>query len=552
VPDPDSAALRRRARDAQSRFERARLRYAPRTWSGSGSCDEIIGRICMRHGEDDFEPVPDPPELVERREALLRVLTDVGDRIPGDEWVLGQRVWYLLEAGRSEQALRLATECHLPARWPCDGFRGLAHHLQGAYGHAEESFAVALAAMPEEQRERWSDPEGFVEPRTLGWIEDQEDARAALEWIWLLSDPFYLEPGNDRRTEHYARWVVAGMRERARNPYALSWGDDLAEVLVRYGWEVGWERSWGRPGESTAGSAIGHHHPDSRQFVPPREILNDLGSTPPRDWQLETESPRTAYAPLYASDVQALAAQITRLRRDDDGLVVIAMDTIAVDDSVTVDRGAFLVGRTTARLMRADAWDGDGRVFTVRVPADHYAVSVEGLDRDGERGWRAREGLRIDPVPRDVPVLSDLLLLAREGSVPQDLDAALPHTLGTTVLETGQPIRVAWEVYHLGDGPSLGRYDLSIEPADEGLLERAGRWLRLLGDDRPLLLSWEETFLPGPDAKFRAVDLDLPALDAGEFRLRLELKTPGRTPLLTTRVIRLAPPLDVDEKRGSS
>src|SRR2546425_8004723 len=35
--------------------------------------------------------------------SLLAVLDDAGARLPGDEWIAGQRVRYLVEAGRSEE-----------------------------------------------------------------------------------------------------------------------------------------------------------------------------------------------------------------------------------------------------------------------------------------------------------------------------------------------------------------------------------------------------------------------------------------------------------------
>jgi hypothetical protein len=538
---PDSADLRSRGRDAQSRFERARLRLAPRTWSGSGSCDEVIGRICMRHGEDDFEPEPDPPELVERRGRLLEELGEIGDRIPGDEWVLGQRIWYLLEAGRVVEARTLARGCTLPQRWVCEGFRGLVHHAHGEYQEAEERFAAALRVMPAEERDRWTDPRDLVGPRTLGWIDDQDDAQEGVEWVWTLSDPFYLEPGNDRRTEHYARMVVTRIRDRSRNPYGLSWGDDLAEVLVRYGWEVGWERAWGgRPGESPTGSAIGHHHPDSRQFVPPREVLDDLAATGPGDWHLETESPRSAYAPAYAPEVEPMPVQVARFRREDDALIVLAL--AVAEDSMGLERGAFLVGRADQAPVPAVPSTGTDRVFTVRVPIDTYAVSAEALDRASGRGWRARLGVAAETVPRDLPVLSDLLLMERADSIPRNLDQALPHALGTNALRDGQPVRVAWEVYHLGSDPIVGEYRLSLEDADQGLLTRAGRWLRILSEEDPLQLSWVETIPGGSGPRFRAADLELQLPPEGRFRLRLDLRIPGRTTLTTTRFIEIAPP----------
>src|SRR5690606_23781887 len=45
-------AAREAARAAQFRFEQERLRWLPRAGSwGGGPCDEVLGRMCLRHDE---------------------------------------------------------------------------------------------------------------------------------------------------------------------------------------------------------------------------------------------------------------------------------------------------------------------------------------------------------------------------------------------------------------------------------------------------------------------------------------------------------------------
>ncbi len=79
------------------RFERIRGQLLPYVWDGGRRpCEERIGRLCLWHGgEDDWEPGPDSPDLVEARDELLTTLAGAADHIPADEWILGQRVRYL-------------------------------------------------------------------------------------------------------------------------------------------------------------------------------------------------------------------------------------------------------------------------------------------------------------------------------------------------------------------------------------------------------------------------------------------------------------------------
>ena len=109
----DSTRIRSQAEDAQGRFERIRGQLLPYAWEeGRRPCEERIGRLCLWYdGEDDWEPVPDPPDLVEARDELLTTLAGAADRIPADEWIVGQRIRYLGEAGRWEDAVRLARTC---------------------------------------------------------------------------------------------------------------------------------------------------------------------------------------------------------------------------------------------------------------------------------------------------------------------------------------------------------------------------------------------------------------------------------------------------------
>ena len=82
-PSPlDSARIHSRAVDAQGRFERIRVGLLPYVRDGGRHpCDELIGRLCIWHeGEDEWEPIPDPVDLVEARQDLLSILAEAAVR----------------------------------------------------------------------------------------------------------------------------------------------------------------------------------------------------------------------------------------------------------------------------------------------------------------------------------------------------------------------------------------------------------------------------------------------------------------------------------------
>ena len=161
VPDtvtlaPDSSDLRGRARSAQAQFERRRLQHLPITSvSFTDACDERIGRFCSWYDEGDWYPQPEPPEVEELRRALLTVLDSVQRHLPGDGWVLGQRVWYHSEAGRWEEALRVGQACGAVEPWWCAALRGFALHGLQRYLEAETAFERSLVLMDAGRAQEW-------------------------------------------------------------------------------------------------------------------------------------------------------------------------------------------------------------------------------------------------------------------------------------------------------------------------------------------------------------------------------------------------------------
>jgi hypothetical protein len=551
----DSADVHGRARREQASFERRRNRLLPYALGfarGGDACDEIVGRFCLWFDEGEDKPVVEPDGVGPIRDDLLAYLDSVQALIPADGWVLGQRVWYRGEAGRWEEALGNARACGGVEPWWCAALQGLALHGLGRFGEAEDVFDRALASMDPEEAARWREPERVLHDGVGDVVGDAPEAEREALWarLWTLADPSYLVPGNDRKTEHYARWTVAGIRKDARNPYQIRWGRDLEQLLVRFGWEVGWERVRGtRLGDD---GVVGHQHPAGREYMPGEAAMRDPAAATRDDFQPGWERPRGLYTPAYAPVILPMDGQIAAFPRGD--RIAVAATTFVPPDTTLhpggdaprpwmepgeqadlPDRaGIFLVpvvGKGGVRD-RTRVGPGDARLL-VEAPAGAWVASAEAWSPPARVAGRTRVGIRRDTVPPDVATLSDLLLVDGGPAAPASLEEAVGRALVHRALGPDSPVGVVWEVGGLGWSPATVRYDLSVEAAERGLLRRLGEGLGLVGRNRPLELSWEEPGPERPSPMLRHVSLDLPDVEPGTYVLRLRARISGRGELIS-------------------
>ncbi|MEE8147220.1 MAG: hypothetical protein V3T24_06425, partial [Longimicrobiales bacterium] len=219
----DSLDLLEQAKDVQARYERYReQRMPPDLASLTKRCDEMVGRYCFRFPDhidvDDWRAAEQPLELELARTRLLRDLAAIGGRIPGDLWILGQRVYYLTGMGAWSSAANLARRCGGRSDWWwCTALAAYVQHERGLWTVADETFAQALEQMPPDTAARWTAPEYILENSAWESYEKAADKEAFEKRLWTLSDPLYLVEGNDRKTEHYARQVLIRIRAEAVN-----------------------------------------------------------------------------------------------------------------------------------------------------------------------------------------------------------------------------------------------------------------------------------------------------------------------------------------------
>jgi len=563
---PDSTDIRREAKRAQAQLERFRATHVPRTRSsGDRRADVHIGRFDFYYdNQDDPWPVfSDDADLVRRRSELIDLLDDAQERLPGDGWVMGQRIYYRTELGHWDDALVQAGACRAEPWW-CAALLGYVRHVRGEFERSGRAFDRALDLMEADRATRWTSIEKIAHKEVRVRLEGKR--RSGPEWstFWRLSDPLLLVEGNDRRTEHYARWVLSEIRSDARSPYRVSWGDDLTEITLRFGWSRGWMRGGSPFGTSGFSTIVGRNPRKGRDWIPPADVMRDPSLVAEGIWVPEYLTPQNLYTPYYAPDLLPSTGQVTVFQRGDSVLVIAATgipeapeaprrpaDSVPADAVVTWPdlplrkgppaEGLFLVDTNAEIVVRHERMRADGRGLMVRAPAAHYWLSLEAWIPSEGRAARLRQGVHADTLELDLVTLSGLLILdpsEREFGGPEEtLDLVRP-SLDVT---KGGAFTVGWELYGLGWRDEQVRFELAVFPIGRGLLSRIGRWFTD-GSDDPLRVSWAEVGPADPGPWFRHNRISVSNLEPGEYILQLRVRLQGREDLSVSRVIRIVKP----------
>jgi hypothetical protein len=541
----DSSRVLTGARSAQSRFEAIRRNHLPWTWErGGGGCDERIGRFCLWYGDGDskWQPPPEPKPVTAARSVLIARLDTAAAVIPGDWWVAGQRVRYLVEGEKVDEAVAAARACRSRDPGWCDALLGYALHVSGEYIRADSAFGAALASMPARERERWTDLTPLLDPAdTRAYRRLQGAERAAFEArYWWLADPMYMLPGNDRRTEHFSRHVLDRLQERARQTEGISWGSDLRELLIRYGWPAGWERIRPRnPGLNGAG-LVTQYTSGSRHFDPPLRHVRQPLRIAADDWDLNARRARTGYAPAYATPIDELDYQLSRFRRGDSVVVLAALmlkpDSLGVRHAADAAVVFWSAEDAPPRVLHGRAEETPAR-FAATLPAGTTLVSLEALARDEKRAGRIRFALPLEPPPVHGLSASDLLLLENVEPLPVDLEEAVLHLRTTHEARSGERLTLFFELYGLSASDLPVAIGVNLIDDNAGWLRRTAVRAGIMGHRTPLAVRWQEApQTPGP-VYARSLVVELPELAAGNYNLELTITPRGREALVAQRRI---------------
>lgn len=541
----DSIRALRAARRAQDDFERIRRWSAPRSFDRSPApcADQVIGRICHWYGDTaETQPPDEPGRIVAARRELLARLSSSASVAGGDDWIAGQRTRYLAEAGDTAGAVALGRDCRATAWW-CDALLGFALHAARRYAESDSAFGSALARMPERERCEWENLSALLADGSRRGYDRKSCAARHVEneRIWWLADPFLAVPGNDRRTEHFARLTMSRMQEQAWNAHALTWGEDLEEVTVRYGWSTWFTR--GQPPMHAAGRVpiTGMSRTPAYHFLPDEDVLSDPRAAAD-GWSIAPlvhggTSAREYYAPAYAITVTELETDAQLFKRGDSMLVVATYDATHEPklEGLTMDAALALSSAPGDEPIIAWQRHASRRgVLTALAPWHSMMASVELLSTSGARAGRARRWVGID----SGSIATGLLLLDPKAGSPRTLEEALPHLLTRAELVEGSRLALYWETTGGSRGDTL-MVTLSVGRERPGGLRRFAQSLGLARKWTPIRMAWSEPVLDDGSVAGRSLVLDLSELERGSYRLELRVTRVGGETITAEREIQI-------------
>jgi GWxTD domain-containing protein len=420
-----------------------------------------------------------------------------------------------------------------------------AFHWMGKDEQAEALFRNGMSALsPEEFRPYFALPPGV-------------DSQA---------DPLLLTRYNERQLEHYARVTLATLcfshpSGVGREPEELGWQTDRGQTLIRYGLPKHWAlmRPEVIPGEGLVppteqwdygkfdllfeDSFLNGRYPfldvapgdKSPHFRRSRELLeaHDLARTVGQ-----------LYADPYATVRDSLRLDLYRLPYSPDSVLAIIVfwvpeaDTSPDDGLLRFDGPNGVVPLMPGSPQAAVVRDMTGTSAALEwwwavVPAGEYGLIAEwGWDDlarvASHKGLVQIEELGTGTVVGDiVPVLGGRDTTGIPSTRPEWLAYASPcwpvkgyAPLPRSLLPFGEPFSVYLHAWSPGVRGTSVQWEL-LAKRPRGTLSRLT--LGLFGGGCDALIGWEEVLAVLPGSHCRVVELDVGALRAGEYLLRLTL-----------------------------
>jgi hypothetical protein len=501
------------------------------------------------------------------RAKLLDSLATLDARKPGDAWITGQRIRFLVNQQTFNEAIAVARLCTADRAW-CSQLAGFAYDAAGDYVRADSAFDAAAAAMAPKQRCEWTSAELLLESDERGAYGklNCDERQAVDEKLWWLSTPLFSDSAPDRRSAHFSRKVLIQLHSALTWDERYDWrrrfgGEAVSEMLVRYGWPAysvyggtGHERDhagWMSFYDSTR-TATAEYPTDRLHLVPDWRAVGNPFHATSEAWQLNMPKllkrdaePAEQWWPAEhygraAGGILQLTEQTAMLRRDNDILLATAgalpRASFRPDSSVLI--------RTTApheveKLVHKTSRNERAIVMTGHIPASPAVVGAELLGKPGEESARTRLGV-IPPAPLSAlkpgeTAISEPVLLVANETAPSSPDDALSRMLGTTRVTTAK-MSIYWETYGYAPGDSVEVSVVISRHEKLSKMRRIGMFLRVADDlNGSVAIKWGEPqaghdswAIPGVvPIQARSIRVDLSRLDSGRYSVEVLVNRRG-------------------------
>lgn len=513
------------------------------------------------------------------RALLLDSLAYFDERRPGDAWITGQRVRFLIDQGDVKAAIGVARACTAVRVW-CAQITGYAYHRAGDYRRADSAFDAASALMKPDKRCEWTSVSLLLDHDSRSAYEhlNCDERVAANEKLWWAATPLFSDSTDDRRSEDFARKVLVQLHSALPWDERYDWrgyhgGEAVGEMLERYGWpafsqfgglqeerdHAGWMNFY----DSTR-TATAEYPQDRLHLIPKWRAVADPFHSTADTWQINMpqinndDEPAAQWWPdeHYARDaggIVQLPDQTVMLRRDSDVLLVTASELKGAVRELREQSATGVLVRTTGprriELLPHQTYvNNSGIILTGRISLQPAVVGTELVAaRKGDLSARTRFGI-VPPAPLSAfgpgeTAISDPVLIGSSEQIPTSPDDALQRTLGSTRV-TGEKLGVYWESYGFAPEDSMDVAVVITRHEQIGKIRRLGMFLRLAQDPNgSVAVRWKEPqtghntwLIPGVvPIQARSIQLDLSQVEPGHYIVQVMVGKRGATPISSSR-----------------
>jgi hypothetical protein len=538
----DSLRLYGAARTAEAQYEHSARALAPWSFGAPqpGSCDEYVGRFCLYY-DTGRDPLPaEPPRIAQARQQALAKIRAAFRSNPARIESVFPFIRLLLEDKQTAEASAVAAEFGAVTSDVATArmLAVLSHHASADIPAGERAVDDWLSAVDSTQRRRLTDISWLLASRERRrYRELSHSERAAYESVfWRFADALYLTEGNETRTEHFARHAEGKLIAAAPVVRgSTSWGNDVAELTVRFGTPKARTRE--RPvgiGSSDI-RVIEHWDPEQLIYTPPAlDSALQLRARPAHGWPLDTIRSISGHAPSTIRRMLPLEHQ-ANVFRNTDGSYLIRVDGRVIADSAgrgkTSSRiGLFVLDGTLTEISRSlneGTVRGDTLFFAaqavLREAASHY--SAELLEPQSKLAARARFRFERPQSDRGLELSDIMIAHPFLGGTPTNREDPRLLPRPDLLLGAGQAIGVYAEITDGLQTADSIRVDLELLAIDgRPALLKAARWVGKklgLGEDAPPnRLSWLAEIDPTVPTPI-AITVDAGRLKAGRYVVEL-------------------------------